>query len=121
MSLLAIKIQLWLYVYTTFYKNLKKTYNLFLYQKIDLNKKTDSVVGKVPRPPPLRPNCKEYIDGLKRSHKDDHDDGPTDRGATKKTKTDDIGHTTYRENYTNFLNYLTTKMEINYKMKRARG
>ena len=70
-----------------------------------------------PRPPPLRPGCKEFVAGLKRlstAQIDENDSG-------KRKKTEPVGNAIYRKNYTNFLNFLTKEMEITYKMKRARG
>ena len=69
-----------------------------------------------PRPPPLRPGNKEFVSGLKRLRS-----VTPNRTVLKKQKTDDLVHAAYRENYANFLTYLTKDKEINYKMKRGRG
>ena len=70
-----------------------------------------------PRPPPLRTGSQEFVSGFKRLR------SPIspDRTFLKKKKIDELVHAAYKENYANFLTFLTKDMEINYKMKRGRG
>ena len=83
----------------------------------ELQQHTSHSQHAAPRPPPLRPGSKEFVSGLKRLSSQ----ASPDKRILKKRKTDALTHTTYRENYQNFLNFLTKEMDINYKMKRGRG
>ena len=73
--------------------------------------------------PPLRPNSHIFVSGLKRMANDIAQDN--DPGKRKKNTAPENLNTTVtainKENYNNFINYLSKEMEVTYKMRRARG
>ena len=85
--------------------------------RTDVPAQAQQNIKKAKHGPPLRPNSKAFVAGLKRPKK------VGKVGNEKKMRTDEMPRKSpvFKENYNNFMNFLSKNMGITYRMKRGRG